>query len=81
MGKEGVSKTPEGHDARREEGKRRADALRAEYLESGDPFGWFDACYKEADGERHEDPARDATTPAAQVDFPHSTASTGMCPH
>lgn len=51
MGEEGVSKTSQGHDARREEGKRRADALRAEYLEAGDPFGWFDACYRKADGD------------------------------
>lgn len=51
MGEEGVSKTSGAHDARREEGKRRADALRAEYLESGDPFGWFDACYRQADGD------------------------------
>ena len=51
MGEEGVTKTPADHDARREEGKRRADALRAEYLEAGDPFGWFDACYRHAGGD------------------------------
>lgn len=51
MGEEGVTKTPEDHDARRDEGKRRADALRAEYVDAGDPFGWFDACYRQADGD------------------------------
>ncbi|MEC9369004.1 MAG: class I SAM-dependent methyltransferase [Pseudomonadota bacterium] len=38
-------------EARREEGKRRADALRAEYLEAGNLNGWFEACYRFADGD------------------------------
>lgn len=35
----------------RAEGKRRADALRAEYQERDDPFGWFEALYRAADGD------------------------------
>lgn len=38
-------------DALREEGKRRADALRDEFQKAGNPFGWFDACYRCAGGE------------------------------
>jgi len=35
----------------KEEGRRRADALRNSYVESGDPMGWFEACYDQAEGE------------------------------
>ncbi len=35
----------------KEEGRRRADALRSRYEESGDVMGWFDAIYQQADGE------------------------------
>ncbi len=38
-------------EARRAEGKRRADALRSRFQDTGDPFGWFDACYRQADGD------------------------------
>ncbi len=38
-------------EERRAEGKRRADALRGEYNEAGDTFGWFDACYRAAEGD------------------------------
>lgn len=52
MGKEGVSpQSPSGGDDARAEGKRRADALRAEYSEKGDAFGWFDALYRAAEGD------------------------------
>lgn len=39
------------HDELKEEGRRRADALRARYEEQGNLMGWFDACYREAGGE------------------------------
>jgi SAM-dependent methyltransferase len=51
VGKESVSDLPEDDEARREAGKHRADTLRAEYQAAGDPFGWFEACYREADGD------------------------------
>ncbi len=35
----------------KEEGRRRADALRDRFAESGDVMGWFDACYEQAEGE------------------------------
>jgi SAM-dependent methyltransferase len=35
----------------KEEGRRRADALRSRYEESGNIMGWFEACYDQADGE------------------------------
>lgn len=35
----------------KEEGRRRADALRSRYEESGDVMGWFEACYEQAGGE------------------------------
>lgn len=35
----------------KEEAKRRADALRAQFEESGNVMGWFEACYEQADGE------------------------------
>ena len=35
----------------KEEGRRRADALRSRYEESGNIMGWFEACYEQADGE------------------------------
>lgn len=38
-------------EARRAEGKRRADALRSRFQDADQPFGWFDACYREADGD------------------------------
>ncbi|MFQ5626714.1 MAG: class I SAM-dependent methyltransferase [Methyloligellaceae bacterium] len=38
-------------DDLKEEGRRRADALRNSYVESGDPMGWFEACYGQAEGE------------------------------
>lgn len=51
MGKEGVTRPAGGDDDPRAEGKRRADALRAEYGERGDPFGWFEALYRAAEGD------------------------------
>lgn len=38
-------------DARRAAGKRKADELRARYLDRGDPLAWFEACYREARGD------------------------------
>lgn len=38
-------------EGRRAAGKARADALRAQYREADDPFGWFDACYRAAEGD------------------------------
>jgi SAM-dependent methyltransferase len=38
-------------DDLKEEGRRRADALRSQFEESGDVMGWFEACYEQADGE------------------------------
>jgi len=38
-------------EERKEEGRRRADALRKHYVESGDPMGWFEAIYSQAEGE------------------------------
>lgn len=38
-------------DALKEEGRRRADALRSQYEESGDVMGWFEAIYEQAEGE------------------------------
>jgi SAM-dependent methyltransferase len=35
----------------KEEGRRRADALRSQFEESGDVMGWFEACYEQSDGE------------------------------
>lgn len=35
----------------KEEGRRRADALRIRYEASGDVMGWFEACYEQAEGE------------------------------
>ena len=35
----------------KEEGRRRADALRGRYEESGNVMGWFEACYDQAEGE------------------------------
>lgn len=35
----------------KEEGRRRADALRCQFEQSGDVMGWFDAIYQQADGE------------------------------
>ena len=35
----------------KEEGRRRADALRSSFEESGNVMGWFEACYEQADGE------------------------------
>ncbi len=35
----------------KQEGRRRADALRIRFEESGDIMGWFEACYDLADGE------------------------------
>lgn len=40
-----------GDDDPRAEGKRIADRLREHYAESGEPLGWFDACYREAAGD------------------------------
>ncbi|RME98392.1 MAG: class I SAM-dependent methyltransferase [Alphaproteobacteria bacterium] len=52
LGEKGVTEPGQGEEAaRREAGKRRADAFRAEYGERGDPFGWFEACYRAADGD------------------------------
>lgn len=53
MGEEGVSEAeqPEDFEARRAEGKAVADRLRAERESAGDPLGWFDACYRAADGD------------------------------
>lgn len=51
MGKEGLGIGLGGEDDPRAEGKRRADALRTEYQEKGDPFGWFEALYRAADGD------------------------------
>lgn len=38
-------------EERREEGRRMADALRAECQAAGNPSGWFDACYRAAEGD------------------------------
>ncbi|GBE44598.1 MAG TPA: class I SAM-dependent methyltransferase [Rhizobiales bacterium] len=38
-------------ESRKEEGRRRADTLRDFYVESGNPIGWFEACYEQAEGE------------------------------
>jgi len=38
-------------DELKEEGRRRADALRTRFEESGDVMGWFEAIYEQADGE------------------------------
>lgn len=51
-----MSRSPSGDEplrdeSLRDEGKRRADALRAEFIEAGDPFGWFEACYRSANGD------------------------------
>jgi len=35
----------------KEEGRRRADALRKTYVERGDPMGWFNAIYEQAEGD------------------------------
>jgi len=35
----------------KEEGRRRADALRSRYEENGNVMGWFEACYDQAEGE------------------------------
>ena len=52
MGKEGMSGAPgDEEEERREEGRRMADALRAECQAAGNPSGWFDACYKAAEGD------------------------------
>lgn len=39
------------NDEKRKEAKRRADRLRAEYEEKQKPLEWFEALYKEADGD------------------------------
>lgn len=41
----------ERHEELKEEGKRRADALRVQYDEAGKVMDWFEACYEQADGE------------------------------
>lgn len=52
MGEEGVSGPDmDDEERRRKEGKRWADKLRSEYSETENPFGWFDACYRAADGD------------------------------
>lgn len=52
MGEKGVIAGSGGpDDDLRAEGKRRADALRAEYQDRNDPFGWFEALYTAADGD------------------------------
>jgi len=38
-------------DERKEAGRARAQAIAADYLERGDATGWFDAFYRDADGE------------------------------
>lgn len=52
MGKTGVKPPEDGsYQARRAAAKRRADELRAQFLEKGDPLGWFEVCYREAEGD------------------------------
>lgn len=45
------SASGEDHDALKEEGRRRADALRAKFETSGNIMDWFEACYEQAEGE------------------------------
>ncbi|MDA7945980.1 MAG: class I SAM-dependent methyltransferase [Hyphomicrobiaceae bacterium] len=35
----------------KQQGRKRADALRVRFDDTDDPLGWFDACYERADGE------------------------------
>jgi SAM-dependent methyltransferase len=54
MGKEGVSepdRVAEDAEARRAQGKAVADRLRAQCEQSGEPLGWFEACYRAAAGD------------------------------
>lgn len=52
MAKEGVNLPDRmSSDEHKEEGKRRADALRASYTKAGNAMGWFNACYEQAEGE------------------------------
>ena len=46
-------KPPEDGDyeERRAAAKRRADELRRQFAEDGNPLGWFETCYREADGD------------------------------
>lgn len=53
-------------EERRAAGKRRADALRTKFQNEGNPFGWFDACYREAGGD------------AVQVPWGHAIARPEM---
>lgn len=39
------------YETMKEEGRRRADALRERYAQAGNVMDWFDACYEQADGE------------------------------
>ncbi len=52
MGTKGMTKgsTDESDDLK-EEGRRRADALRSQFEESGNVMDWFEACYEQAGGE------------------------------
>lgn len=35
----------------KQEGRRRADALRDKFEQAGNVMGWFDACYEQAEGQ------------------------------
>ncbi len=43
--------TNDDQDDLKEEGRRRADALRSKFEESGNIMDWFEACYEQAEGE------------------------------
>jgi len=52
MAKESMTAPPPDEpDNLKEEGRRRADELRARFEQAGNIMGWFDACYEHADGE------------------------------
>lgn len=52
MGAEGLSReTDADHEKLKEQGRRRADALRVQFDDTADPLGWFEACYQCAEGE------------------------------
>ena len=39
------------HERQKERGRRKADALRVQFDDAGDPMAWFEACYDGAEGE------------------------------
>ena len=46
-----IGSSGEEYETLKEEGRRRADELRASYEERGNVMGWFEACYEQAEGE------------------------------